>query len=336
MKEKINCIDMVIDSGSDITLISENYLKKMDIAPKPKTGQKINLIQLTSATAIIGYVNVPIYFETLEGFVRMDVEAYVVKGMTTPIILGNDFADQFDLSLLRQDGQTRLPLGESNRSVSVANSTSPFIDEQGKIFRVHTVPEANSKCFRVIAHKRNKRLKRKHQRQSSDPYIQSFQSVHIPPETIKKVRVSTTNLEGKDFHYAEKLLNYHHQVEDCYGPPDSIITTKDPFLAITNFSKQEITVPAGQILAIKRNPSVWLNTYDNTKPAIKENLQKRACLIQTLVKTLGKGEPTSEDLIGKSEPLEGGPKTAEPPPPLPKKLFPFRNRYFFSTQFRSD
>ena len=260
MKENHNSIDMVIDSGSDITLISENYLKKMEIPPKPKTGQKINLIQLTGATAITGYVNIPIYFGTPEGSVQMDIEAYVVKGMTTPIILGNDFADQFDLSLLRQDGQTRLLLGDSKRSVPVANSTSPFMDEQGRAFRVHTIPEANSKCFRIIAHKRNKRIRKKRRLQSSDPYIRASQPVHIPPETVKKVRVSTANLEDNDFHYAERMLNYQHHIEDCYGPPDSIITTQDPYLAVTNFSKQAITIPAGQILAIKRNPSVWLNT----------------------------------------------------------------------------
>ena len=66
----------------------------------------------------------------------MDVEAYVVKGMTALLILSNDFADQYNLSLLRQEGQTRLLLGESQQWIEVQNSTSPFLDEQGVKFKV--------------------------------------------------------------------------------------------------------------------------------------------------------------------------------------------------------
>jgi hypothetical protein len=86
----------------------------------------------------------------------MDVEAYVVKGMTAPLILGNDFADQFDLSLLRHEGQSRLLLGSSQRFVPVENSTSPFTDDQGNPFKVRVIPLKESKCFKVIAHKRQK------------------------------------------------------------------------------------------------------------------------------------------------------------------------------------
>ena len=113
-----------------------------------------------------------------------------------------------------------------------------FIDEDGKPFHAYTKMKADSKCFRVIAHKRSKRLKRKRRQQASDHYIQSAQSVTIPPESVKNVKVSTANLEDKDFHYAERRLNFQHNIEDCYGPPDSIIQTKDPFLAVTNFSKE--------------------------------------------------------------------------------------------------
>jgi selenophosphate synthase len=203
MKEDVNLTELVIDSGSDITLISEAYLKKLDSPPKVRTGQRINLVQLTGATAITGYVNLPVFFHTMEGTVRMDVEAYVVKGMTAPAILGNDFAEQFDLSLVRQEGKTRLVLGGSNRSVEVENSTSPFLDDSGKFFKVRTIPEAESKCYRIIAHKHNKRLQQKHCLQSSDPLIRAGKTVTIPPETVKNVPVSTANLDNTVFHYAE-------------------------------------------------------------------------------------------------------------------------------------
>ena len=90
---------LVADSGSDITLISQKVLNEMENPPRIKTGQKINLIQVTGTSKISGYVTVPIFFDTDSGPVQLEIEAYVVMGMTTPIILGNDFADQYSISL---------------------------------------------------------------------------------------------------------------------------------------------------------------------------------------------------------------------------------------------
>jgi hypothetical protein len=36
----------------------------------------------------------------------MEIEAYIIKGMSTSLILGNDFADQYELLILRSEGQT--------------------------------------------------------------------------------------------------------------------------------------------------------------------------------------------------------------------------------------
>ena len=318
IEEGLNLTDLVIDSGSDITLISEGLLKKLKGAPKVKTGQRINLVQLTGAASITGFVTLPIFFSTSEGPVHMDVEAYVVKGMTAPLILGNDFADQYDLSLLRNEGVTRLVLGSSNRHVIVENSTTPFIDERGSLFKVRVLPKDESKCYRVITHKRHKRLRRIRKRQASDPYIRLSETTTIPAETVKKVLVSSANLQDAEHHYAECLLNFHHEVEDCYGPPDSIITRKDPYLAVTNFSKRAITIPAGQALAIKRNPSTWLQRKDKASPTTKEDMSRRSLLIKSLAKSLSKDNPA--DLPSGDEPLDGGPKTAEPAPAPQKNV----------------
>ena len=94
-----NLSDIIIDSGSDITLISMNTLNALVEVPKIKKGQKINLVQVTGKASISGYVELDLYFRTKEGPVKIRVEAYVVKGMTTPLILGNDFVDQYSLSV---------------------------------------------------------------------------------------------------------------------------------------------------------------------------------------------------------------------------------------------
>ena len=52
---------LVADLGSDITLISQKALSEMNNPPKLKTGEKINLIQVTSTSKISGFVTIPIY-----------------------------------------------------------------------------------------------------------------------------------------------------------------------------------------------------------------------------------------------------------------------------------
>ena len=83
----------------DITLISARTLETLLEAPQIKKGQKINLIQVTEKASILGYVDLELYFHIKDGPVKIKVEAYIVKGMTTPLILGNNFMDQYSLFL---------------------------------------------------------------------------------------------------------------------------------------------------------------------------------------------------------------------------------------------
>ena len=67
---------------------------------KLQQGQRVNLVQVTRNASISGYVDIDLYFHTPDGPVKINVEAYVVKGMSTPLILGNDFADQYSISVI--------------------------------------------------------------------------------------------------------------------------------------------------------------------------------------------------------------------------------------------
>jgi hypothetical protein len=93
------------------------------------------LVQVTGNTPISGYVDIDLYFHTLEGPVKINVEAHVVKGMSTPFILGNDFADQYSISVIRQEELCFIEFEDSDLKMAVNNSISPpFIDEEGHTF----------------------------------------------------------------------------------------------------------------------------------------------------------------------------------------------------------
>ncbi|KAG8942695.1 hypothetical protein FRC03_002928, partial [Tulasnella sp. 419] len=72
-------IDVIIDSGSDITLISSLQLLLISPKPKIKTGQRVHLVQVTGKATISGYIEVPLTYVTPKGPVTIVVEAYVVK-----------------------------------------------------------------------------------------------------------------------------------------------------------------------------------------------------------------------------------------------------------------
>jgi hypothetical protein len=78
-----NLAKVIVDSGSDITLIFQKLLTEMLDPVKLRQGQKMNLVQVTGNASTLGYVNIYLYFHTPDGPVKINVEAYVVKGMST-------------------------------------------------------------------------------------------------------------------------------------------------------------------------------------------------------------------------------------------------------------
>jgi hypothetical protein len=117
-------------------LISFKLLLEIQKPPKVRQGQRINLVQVTRNASISGYVEVDLYFHTMDGPVKINVDAYVGKGMSSPFILGNDLADQYPISVIWQKGGYNLEFGDSGWRMVVENSISPpFIDKDGQAFK---------------------------------------------------------------------------------------------------------------------------------------------------------------------------------------------------------
>jgi len=85
----------------------------MQTPVKIPQGQRVNLVQVTVNTSISRYIDIDLYFHAPEGPVKINVEAYMLKGMSTPFILGNDFSDQYLISVNRQEGSCFIEFGDS-------------------------------------------------------------------------------------------------------------------------------------------------------------------------------------------------------------------------------
>jgi len=138
---------IIINSGSNISLVSSKLLEKLNPLPNPKEGQHIKINQVTGRSSTTQYIPLEIFFKTDTKPVSLRIEAYIVKDMNAPLILGNDFADQYSLSILHEKGYTSLKLGDSGCHVLLDNLVEgSYLDVQ-----------ALQACTRAIQHRKNNR-----------------------------------------------------------------------------------------------------------------------------------------------------------------------------------
>ena len=108
-------------------------------------------------------MDLPLIFTTDQGPIQADVEAYIVKGMTTPLILGNDFADQYSLLIIRNNGESVLKFANTGRTMKLENSTSDShenLEVQAFIAKV-----------KKLKHKIKYSIQQKEKKQQEKPYF---------------------------------------------------------------------------------------------------------------------------------------------------------------------
>ncbi|KLO04896.1 hypothetical protein SCHPADRAFT_840033, partial [Schizopora paradoxa] len=236
--------NIITDSGADITLISQEIWKKMENPPKIKTGQPLKLVQVIGNAELTGYVTIPIFIDTDGGPVEMQLEAYVVKGMTTPLLLGNDFADQYSISIIRDEGSTYLTFGDTGRKTYVSNCVGPhFVTNDGHCFSVKRFdPKQRSRN-----HRKNQKSKRKAKERKRQGSVRASGTTIILPHHVAKVPVTVNFPSNCSSIYVERYFNVNKSLDQVYAAPDSLISSDNPFLQVANFSDKPIKIFPGQV-----------------------------------------------------------------------------------------
>ena len=87
MRARIHELDLSdvkarLDSGADITLISEEFWKSLTNLPRLREGMRMKLYHLTGGAKVLGYIKTELYATALDGsIVSFELEAYVVRNM---------------------------------------------------------------------------------------------------------------------------------------------------------------------------------------------------------------------------------------------------------------
>ena len=131
---------------------------------------------MTGRSSTTQYVPLDLFFETNQKLISLRLEAYIVKDMNAPLILGNDFADQYSLSIIRDNGNVSLKLGNSGHSIPLDSLVeSSYLDIQ-----------ALQAKARAILHRKNNKRRRKN---SKINQVLILKDQIIPPWSIRKVPV---------------------------------------------------------------------------------------------------------------------------------------------------
>nr|GAT59874.1 TY3B-TY3B protein [Mycena chlorophos] len=348
-----NPIKVIVDSGSDITLISRKALNELTDPLKIKTGHDVNLIQVTGKASLTGFVNLDLFFYSEKGPVKLNLDAYVVNGMSTPFLLGNDFADQYSISILRDEGQTHLKFGDSDRTVRVQSLTaSSLLDDEGHTFKVSIIPPPTERArAKSSVHRRHQVLGHRQRASRRIGEVSVCERIVIPPESSAAIRIRAHFPKGQDSLFVERQIRTNGNERDLYGAADSLISRENPVLHVANFSDKPVVIGRGQVLGRSRSPRAWLDRWEKYSAEQQQGIYTHANLLRSMVEERlqederrkqaempitsesdsSHGAITSafrstttisskahrnasepDDPLAQ-EPLEGGPKTAEPP-----------------------
>ena len=94
--------------------------------PRLREGMRMKLYHLTGGAKVLGYIKTELYATAQDqSIVSFELEAYVVRNMNVPILLGEDFQTTYELSVSRcATGQCEVLVGKSGHVIPAASTSN--------------------------------------------------------------------------------------------------------------------------------------------------------------------------------------------------------------------
>lgn len=334
-------IDLHLDSGVDVSLVSQDFLDSLKTKPTIKQGMKMRLWQLTSKNeSLASYVTLPLFIEAADGTIlESEVEAYVVPGMSVDILLGEDYQLCHKIAVHR----------------SVEDGTC--IAFGGLPYEVRAVPVGRTKDFewittthfgmasymRAKAHRRSqvKQHRRRIKFGAEKKTIWAAADVKIAPNSVASLKVDGYFEEESPKDWLVEKSHITNNDNSFFAVPNVLFSSSHPVIPIMNPTDRPRYIHKGEIVGTITDPAKFLDTSDS--PEQWEKMNKSVLSIASLIHCLAKDdadvqafyttrndEAETEPVTEEAEPDEGqassepkgdqntnqwGPKTAEMPDP---------------------
>ena len=303
-------MDLRLDSCTDITLISHEFYEKLISKPYIKQGMRMRLWQLTDKNSQLkGFVRIPIFMTTVEGDVlEMEAEAYVVPGVTVPILLGEDYQQSYELSVTRNvEEGTHISFGRHDhqiRAIPVERTTD--------FNRMRQSTYMASQYVRRQFHRRNKA--KKHRRKMKfgiqEKVVRAAEDYRLKPHQSKPIRVEGHLDEDREWLVQKNLLANAN--DTFFAVPNVLISAAHPWIPVANLTDHPRYIRKGEIIGTLVDPAEFFDSPSSQEEF--EKLQKAAEVIRSVIAIHSNQEdPPSGD--SEEEQEQYGPKTAAMPDP---------------------
>ena len=314
--------DLRLDSCADVTLISAEYYDSLKSAPSIQQGMRMKLWQLTDKDSTLkGFVRIPIFMTTDDGVtLESEAEAYVVPGMTVPILLGEDYQLTYEIGVTRNvEEGPRVHFGKSDYQV-----TARQVERTKDFERLRQSACSTGSFIRSKLHRRNKnkrhRLKVKFGREGR--VVRAKEDYRLRPHECKPIQVEGQLGEDRDWLVTKTLLS---GVDDSYfAIPNTLISAANPWIPVANPTNRPRYIRKGEIIGELTDPADY---FDHVKTmedweARSRHAEALAAIIQLQMDTDRKANPTNEESRdinveeGNHNEVQDdsyGPKTAEMP-----------------------
>ncbi|KDQ27177.1 hypothetical protein PLEOSDRAFT_1022370, partial [Pleurotus ostreatus PC15] len=232
-------IEARLDSGADVTLMSQDFLNSLVDPPKIQEGVRMRLYQLTGSARVLGYVRTKLLAHTITGEVIVfGLEAYVVQGMRVPLLLGEDFQTTYELGVARQaSGQCEV--FPSDQSYRIRASTSSDTDIGFKTRKAFT-----GQAFLKGKHRARTRRQLKGSLGDAPPVL-ARHTVHISPGCVSNILVDAP-FGSQDTWLVEKML-LSDECNEFASTPTTIISADNPYVPIANPTERPILIRKGDV-----------------------------------------------------------------------------------------
>ncbi|KAJ7763850.1 hypothetical protein B0H16DRAFT_1718485 [Mycena metata] len=286
--------DLRLDSCADITLVSEEFHASLLNPPVIREGHRMNLAQLTDqGTTIKGYTELKILIESEHGeILQMEAEAYVVRGMSVPIVLWEDFQLSYEIGVSQN-----VELGIKITFRGTEHIVEAFtIDRFAGLAHLHHIATGlTTHADRVERAKVHRRAKEKRRRRKQ---ANGVKELTVRANTDYRITPHETRVVGLDRHFVEDKdwlveTNFLATADDSFfSVPKTLISARRPCVPVSNLSDRPRIIHWGEVLGMPVDPE---SHFD--KPQSEEELEElkvKTALFSKLLDMRTKNESQQE------------------------------------------
>ncbi|KZP21110.1 hypothetical protein FIBSPDRAFT_741208, partial [Athelia psychrophila] len=307
-------IDLRLDSGADVSLISKEFLQSLKNKVPIHKGVKMRLWQLTDRNSCLeGYVTIPVFTESEDGtMLESELEAYVVPGMSVDVLLGEDYQLSHEVTVARDLEKGSRISYRSYRSCphhvqAVAVGRTKDFDRMTPSHVSHVSYVRAKQHRRAQARKFRKRRKFGEEMKT----IRALTDLKIAPNSVASLPVEGYFDEEKEWLVEKSLLA--NADDSFFAIPNVLFSASYPVVPIMNPTDRPRFIRKGEAVGLITDPSKFLDTPQS--PSQHAKMEEHAsCLAAMVQSMMEKDEAAKAEANSTEKAAEKDRPAADPSP----------------------